>query len=248
MYSKEYFSDAIFDTDYAAIAKIIADKYQPKTVLEIGCGPGKLTKALSVHVNKIVAFDGFSNPEFNDYSNIMFHRLDLNNNTDKVKEIQDQHFDIAICMEVAEHINPQASASLIKLLTKHANVVIFTAAVPNQGGHGHINCQPRTFWNKLFVEQNFTINTKVMPFIQSNENIAIWYRLNITDYVKNDSDLKISESEIIHNLLESQSFASSMFYQSSNNESRLSAVLNQFPTNFALKSRNILKRILGKNA
>jgi hypothetical protein len=64
-----------------------------------------------------------------------------------------QDFDIAYSLEVGEHVAPSLSRSLAAFLVGSAPCVIFTAAQPGQGGHGHINEQPRSYWIELFKQQ-----------------------------------------------------------------------------------------------
>ncbi|MCA9789386.1 MAG: hypothetical protein KC462_06410, partial [Cyanobacteria bacterium HKST-UBA05] len=59
-----------------------------------------------------------------------------------------QTFDLAMCVEIAEHIPNRCSRQLVKTLTKASDTVFFTAAPPGQGGVGHINEQPQAFWER----------------------------------------------------------------------------------------------------
>lgn len=63
--------------------------------------------------------------------------------------------DLAISIEVAEHIVPELSQSLVDQMGSVADTVIFSAAQPGQGGQGHQNERPKEFWEKLFIQQNF---------------------------------------------------------------------------------------------
>jgi hypothetical protein len=60
--------------------------------------------------------------------------------------------DVCVCLEVAEHLPASAAPKLARILSRVAPVLIFTAAPPGQGGHFHINEQPRQYWVKLFQE------------------------------------------------------------------------------------------------
>jgi SAM-dependent methyltransferase len=71
----------------------------------------------------------------------------------------DKEFDIAICLEVAEHIHRSLSEDLVKFLSRISKTVFFSAAQPGQGGHGHINCQPKDYWIELFGKYNYVLDT-----------------------------------------------------------------------------------------
>ncbi len=59
-------------------------------------------------------------------------------------------WDLAICLEVAEHLNPEAARPLVEGLA-HAGRVLFSAATPDQPGVNHVNCQPHDYWHGLFA-------------------------------------------------------------------------------------------------
>ncbi len=66
--------------------------------------------------------------------------------------------DVSLCIEVAEHIDPEGSEMLIKNITNLTEkYCIFTAAPPGQEGTGHINCQPREYWIELFKKYGFEL-------------------------------------------------------------------------------------------
>jgi len=65
---------------------------------------------------------------------------------------------LAICLEVAEHIDPYEADYVVEKLTELAPTIIFSAAVPGQGGHGHINCQPKEYWEHKFGKLNFVVD------------------------------------------------------------------------------------------
>lgn len=242
-YNSEYFNDGIFSTDYSYLAEVISQIYSPKSVIEVGCGPGHLTKALSNLAIKVDAIDGFSAPDFHDFPTISFANIDLNNKSQFSDFIGDRRYDVAICTEVAEHLDPLSSPFLIKYLTKCAPVVIFSAAVPEQGGHGHINCQTRGFWHKIFISHNFQLVDSLRSKLRENENLAIWYKLNIVDYVSKEKETADTDA-IIKNLLESESYSSSLFYKTSTLNAKNEAYLNYPLIRNYLQFRTLVKRLL----
>jgi SAM-dependent methyltransferase len=58
--------------------------------------------------------------------------------------------DLAYCFEVAEHLPPDLGDRLVAFLAAVAPIVVFTAAHPGQGGYGHVNEQPRSYWAERF--------------------------------------------------------------------------------------------------
>jgi hypothetical protein len=65
-------------------------------------------------------------------------------------------YDLVCCVEVAEHIEPSRSDDLVDALAPlAAKWIYFTAALPGQGGHGHINCRPHEEWLAMFAERGW---------------------------------------------------------------------------------------------
>ncbi len=65
-------------------------------------------------------------------------------------------FDVVTCIEVAEHIVPEAASVLCDTIARHLRVgglLIFTSAPPGQRGHHHVNCQPATYWRTCLYDR-----------------------------------------------------------------------------------------------
>lgn len=74
--------------------------------------------------------------------------------------------DLAICLEVAEHIPTANAGNLCRLLSNVAPVLAFTAAPPGQGGHLHVNNQPQSYWIDLFSKQGMTYDPQAVARIR----------------------------------------------------------------------------------
>ena len=57
--------------------------------------------------------------------------------------------------------------------------VIFSAAIPGQGGTGHLNEQFPAYWSKLFNENGFAVNSDFRFGIWNDDRIENWYRQNL---------------------------------------------------------------------
>jgi SAM-dependent methyltransferase len=64
-------------------------------------------------------------------------------------------FDLALCIEVAEHLTARSAPRLVEGLTRLSDVVVFTASRPEEGGLLHVNPQPESYWRALFEERGF---------------------------------------------------------------------------------------------
>lgn len=243
IYNKEYFNEGIFSTDYDFVAKVIMDCYQPKSIIEFGCGNGSLSIALNGLGAAIDAVDGYSEPDFSNYPEISFKRVDLNNRDEINNHINGRQYDLAICTEVAEHLQPESSRYLITSMARCAPVLIFSAAVPHQEGNGHINCQSRAFWHNLFTSEGFKLQDSLREVLRTNSDLAIWYKLNLVDYIANNKK-GIEQDAVIKNLIASESFASSLYYEKNNQNSINEAYLNMPFIKQYFQARNSLKKVL----
>ncbi|MEM6903222.1 MAG: class I SAM-dependent methyltransferase [Pseudomonadota bacterium] len=98
----------------------------------------------------------------------------------------DDDFDLAICIEVAEHLPATASQDLITSLTRAADVVLFSAAYPGQGGTGHINEQMPKYWVDRFWQRGFVPLEMIRPWIADDPDIYFWLARNLMVFVAYD--------------------------------------------------------------
>lgn len=97
----------------------------------------------------------------------------------------DKKFDLALCLEVAEHLNEHRAVSLVNMLCDLSDKVLFSAAIPKQGGTGHINEQWQTYWADIFAKFGFyPAKKQLRERIMFNDKIELWYKQNIVLYEK----------------------------------------------------------------
>jgi hypothetical protein len=98
-------------------------------------------------------------------------------------------FDLATSVECAEHVSASRAKALVEWLTSTADIVLFSAAVPGQGGKNHINEQPVDFWSSLFRSCAFVRRDILRHRILGDRSIPYWYRQNLFFYVKQGCSL-----------------------------------------------------------
>lgn len=158
------------------VVPILIQMLQPKSVIDVGCGVGTWLKAFEeAGVTDYLGLDG-------DYVNrnkllvdaSRFLPSDLERSTELGRV-----FDLAICLEVGEHLPQQRARSLVRDLGNAAPVVLFSAAIPGQGGTHHINEQWPDYWKRLFEEVGYQRFDCIRPSIWTDTRIAWWYRQNL---------------------------------------------------------------------
>src|ERR1051326_1566775 len=149
---------------------------RPHSVVDIGCGTGSWLRAFGEHgIQDLFGVDSNHLPvEKLDIPASQFHIANLKN-----RFKLDREFDLALCLEVAEHL-PEASAPfLIESLVGLAPLVLFSAAIPHQGGHGHLNEQWPQYWSELFNEHGYAACDCFRLELWDIDGVAFWYAQNL---------------------------------------------------------------------
>ena len=86
--------------------------------------------------------------------------------SDNPSPLPGQPYDLVATLEVAEHVPPELADALVGYLCAMGNLIIFTAAQPGQGGHGHVNEQPKTYWMEKFARAGFHVDQQATERIE----------------------------------------------------------------------------------
>jgi SAM-dependent methyltransferase len=149
--------------------------FKPKSVIDIGCGVGEWQNGHRdyVGVDHRVRKEDLLIPAEH------FVECDLNREFPQL----DRTFDLCLCVEVAEHLKPSRAADLVKFLCSLSDHVLFSAAIPHQGGTGHINEQWQSWWADLFAAEGFGAAWH-QPDVRHCEQVELWYRQNMVLYAR----------------------------------------------------------------
>jgi len=90
-------------------------------------------------------------------------------------------------LEVAEHLEPQSAETFVKSLTGAADLILFGAAYPHQGGPKHVNEKPHTYWAGLFAQHEYRPFDILRPTFWGDDTIPFWYRQNTFLYARQGS-------------------------------------------------------------
>lgn len=158
------------------VVPLVMDMVKPSSVLDVGCGTGTWLSAFEeAGIRDYLGIDGaYVQSTQLKIPAEKFKPVDL-----KAPWTLNRTFDLVVCLEVAEHL-PQSSADMfVEALTCHADTILFSAAIPHQGGQHHINEQWPEYWQQKFAHHGFYFHDSVRSKIWSNEKVEWWYRQNI---------------------------------------------------------------------
>ncbi|BDU52026.1 methyltransferase domain-containing protein [Limnohabitans sp. INBF002] len=162
-----------------ASAKIMLPSFfqliSPKVIIDLGCGVGCwLRVAKKLGCTAVLGFDGaYVNKNQLQIDESEFFSVDLLQDTPDVHKA-----DLALCMEVAEHLPASRADAIVKFLCASADVVLFGAAIPGQGGAHHINEQWQSYWVEKFSNKGFSHSIKIRDEFWNDQNVAVWYKQN----------------------------------------------------------------------
>jgi SAM-dependent methyltransferase len=149
---------------------------RPRSMLDVGCGAGTwLRAALDLGVTDVFGIDGIAVREDQLLFPLrLFHQQDFTQDWKL-----DREFDMAVCVEVAEHLPAASAETLIAALVRHAKVIFFSAAAPGQMGQYHVNCQWPEYWQEIFNAHGFSCDDELRWKIWNDARVEPWYRQNI---------------------------------------------------------------------
>ncbi len=176
-----------------AIVPTVVELVRPTSVVDLGCGTGAwLAEFKRCGVADTVGVDTTQVPT---------DELEIDPNdfvtTDLTEPLRLQgYFDLAMSLEVAEHLPAEKSEQFVATLTQLAPVVLFSAAVPYQGGEHHINEQWPSYWVDRFAEQGFVALDPFRRLIWERTDVDWWYAQNLVLFVQRDHLAKLPACEL----------------------------------------------------
>lgn len=182
-YNKDFYSDITESSIQSArqILGILYSVYQPKSVIDVGCGRGAwLLVAELLGSQKLVGVDGTWMKKENLLSNkIDFQAVDL----ERLARVGGK-YDLCISLEVAEHFSESRARPFVDMLCDISDVILFSGAVPHQGGTHHVNEQWQSYWANMFRDNDYVAFDVFRGPLWENDKVAWWFRQNAFLYVR----------------------------------------------------------------
>jgi SAM-dependent methyltransferase len=165
------------------IVPLVLRLVQPRSVVDVGCGIGTWLSVFREHgVRDVCGMDGgWVDTTMLIIPEDRFLAVDLRRPLPV-----DRRFDLAVSVEVAEHLPDECARTFVDSLTRLAPVVLFSAAIPFQGGTGHINEQWPEYWVKYFSENGYAVVDCIRRTVWQNPNVEWYYAQNALMFVSPD--------------------------------------------------------------
>jgi len=167
-------------------------RFDPETVLDVGCGGGAFLRRFKNHGPRTIGLDiAPVRPEgVDDYKMTDLTMCDV------------QSFpkaDLTICAEVAEHLPVSVAAPLVKRLCESSSVVVFGGGIPAQGGWGHINERWPSYWATRFAEYGYEPHSDLRVHLWNDPLVAPWYAQDLLIYCTRETAWKhdLHEPELL---------------------------------------------------
>jgi SAM-dependent methyltransferase len=164
----------------AVVVPLVHDMLKPGSVLDVGCGIGTWLQVwMELGVTDVIGVDGAYVPR-----DRLLVPIESYIAGDLTKPLDvGRQFDLISCLEVAEHLDVAHAPTLVHSLTRHGDVVLFSAAVPGQPGTHHANCAWPSYWVELFAEQGWQVLDILRARLWQDERIGWCYRQNLLFFV-----------------------------------------------------------------
>lgn len=181
-YDKDYFKriEEAETIQAKSLSEIVIKKYKPKKIADIGCATGLYLVPFHEAGVKTVGYD---NAKYAVDKALVPTVKDV----DITKKMRKIRADVAICIEVLEHIEDKYSDQVIDNIAAVTDTVIFTAAQVGQGGTGHVNCQPREYWENKFKVRGFNRDVEAEEEIReyvTRKKHEDWFKNNLQVFIK----------------------------------------------------------------
>ena len=185
-YGAEFYGDRHRRTVHAArsILAVVREVLPPiRSAVDLGCGVGTWLSVLAEDgVEDILGLDGdWVARDLLQIPPSAFLETDLG-----APVRLGRRFDLAISLEVAEHLPVGSAETFVRSLAGLSDFILFSAAVPFQGGVNHVNEQWPDYWAERFRREGYAPWDSIRHRVWEDHDIPVWYRQNILLFVRHE--------------------------------------------------------------
>lgn len=173
------------------VSRLLLPEMTIESLLDVGGGHGAwAAEWLASGVKDVIAVDGsyvrqdqLAIPASSFLAHDLSTELDL-----------ERKFDLVQSLEVAEHLPHESADLFVENLTRHGDVILFSAAVPHQGGEHHVNEQPPEYWRQRFARNGYAPFDWLRARLANRRDVKAWYRFNSIIYANPAGERRLSNS------------------------------------------------------
>lgn len=156
------------------VSDVLYEEYEPDSVIDFGCGLGRYLTGFQAHGATVHGVEGYS--EAREHAEIPDDALTIHDLRQPLE--LDERYDLALCIETAEHIPTRFADTLVETITAAAPRVLFTAAPPGNSGTHHVNEASRDYWIEKFQSHGFSYapdeTDRFQESVRSEVDTAEW--------------------------------------------------------------------------
>lgn len=189
LYTPEYYRDLASVAESAReILPIVLELLHPKSIVDVGCGVGYWPAvAMECGVGDVLGVDG--DWVLNAQLAIPREKFMAHDLTKPL--VLNRRFDLAISIEVAEHLPATQAERFVKSLGDASDLVLFSAAIPKQGGRRHLNEQWPEYWADHFQRLGYECYDVLRTRIWNNPRVMWYYAQNCLIFAKRGAGLHL---------------------------------------------------------
>jgi SAM-dependent methyltransferase len=162
------------------VIPVVRQFVQPDSVVDVGCGIGTwLSEFKNAGITDCLGIDG----GYVDREQLLIEPERFQAHDLEQPLSLDRRFDLAVSLEVAEHLPARCADQFVESLTRLSSVILFSAAIPRQGGHHHVNEQWPEYWQERFGRHGYVVVDCLRRLLWWNGDVMKWYRQNLLFYV-----------------------------------------------------------------
>lgn len=172
---------------------LLRDLVAAESIADVGCGEGVwLSVWTECGVRDIHGFDGgYVDSKRLAIDPRRFTAVDL-----AASFKAPRRFDLAQSLEVAEHLEPRRAESFVSDLCALADIILFSAAQPGQGGEMHLNERNVSWWATHFRELGYQAFDCLRPALKQASDVDPWYRFNAVLYANAQGTARLSSAAL----------------------------------------------------
>jgi SAM-dependent methyltransferase len=163
---------------------LLLKRVQPlRSVVDVGCGSGEWLAVFEEHnVEDVCGVDG----DYVDRRMLAFPRERFIACDLRSPLSLGRRFDLVMSLEVAEHLPAESAETFVRSLVNLGAVILFSAAIPGQVGHHHVNLQWQDYWAELFDREGYAAVDCIRNYVWTDQRVASWYAQNTILYVEGE--------------------------------------------------------------